>query len=337
MNEDLQNQLAKKIQKEFPVVAKPFELIANELNISEDEVLTQLKLWKENKKFREISAVMEGSFLDHDSALVCGKVPKERLDEVAAIICKHPTVTHCYERNHDYNIWFTIAVPNEIGVNEHVKLIEKMTGIEKFHPLRRIETFKIGVIFDLKTKANDTQKITIKATNEKLNANDKEKEIIRTIQKTLPLVSEPFKEMASQTNVSAQEIIDFIINNRGKAVRKYVATFNHRKLGVSFNAMTVWQVDKKDATEVGQKLTNYPEVSHCYSRNTTTGFPYNVYSMIHGPDEQTVKGVVSKMQNELKQNSYLILHSTAEYKKCRLRYYLPELDIWYENSLKEAK
>ena len=74
-------------------------------------MLSQLKAWTEDGKLREISAVPEGAKLGWDSALVTGTIPEDRTAEVAAGVSKHPTVTYNYQRDHTYNLRFTLDVP----------------------------------------------------------------------------------------------------------------------------------------------------------------------------------------------------------------------------------
>lgn len=112
-------------------------------------------------------------------------------------------------------------------------------------------------------------------------------------------------------------------------MRRYVGTFRHRRLGVGGNGMVVWRVPEADLGRMGPALAAAPEVSHCYARNAIPGFPYTLYSMLHGPDEQACREVARRISGELGVSDYLILFSSREFKKCRLRYFLPELDAWW--------
>ncbi len=112
-------------------------------------------------------------------------------------------------------------------------------------------------------------------------------------------------------------------------MRRYVGTLRHRKLGVRANAMVVWTVAENDIDAAGAKLAQAPEVSHCYARNAIEGFPYRLYSMIHGPDLDDCQQVARRLADELGVADYRLLVSLEEFKKTRLRYFLPELDQWW--------
>lgn len=94
--------------------------------------------------------------------------------------------------------------------------------------------------------------------------------------------------------------------------------------------MVVWKVDEANLEKVGEVLAQQPEVSHCYARNPIEGFPYTLYSMIHGPNQQHCREVAERISCKLDIKDYIILFSTHEFKKCRLRYFLPELSVWWK-------
>lgn len=332
MNEEIKNELAKSLQRQVPLVSRPFAAAGEPLGLSEKEVIDQVLLWREQKVLREISAIMEGELLGYEAALVCGKVPLERLYEVAEIISSHPTVTHNYERNHNFNLWFTISVPREMGLNQSLRILENITGIDNYHPLRRTLTFKVGVVFDLNSLSNDTAFKEGGAPCENLVITEETKQIVLALQQDLPTVAHPFRALAERNGFSEESLLNFANIHLGKAVRKYVATFLHRKLGVKFNAMTVWNIPSADLKDKGLKLAANPQVSHCYGRTTIPDFPYSLYAMVHGPTDEHVQQVVSDIAEKIDCRDYLVLYSPTEFKKCRLRYFLPQLDDWWNKN-----
>ncbi len=323
------NRLAKAVQGGFPLVENPFAELGERLSLPPEAVLAQLRQWHEEGKLREVSAVLEGSTLGWDSALVAGTVPDERIEEVAAVVSAHPTVTHNYRREHTFNLWFTIAVPPEMSLDRSLEFLAEEAGVEAFFPMRRTRTFKIGVNFDLKTRTSSTEvlKLEEKAT---VTLSAAEKLMMRALQTPLPFVADPFAELASLADTSRGELLAFAKLHHGGAIRRYVGTFRHRKLGVRGNGMAVWAIPDADQDRLGYQLAAAPEVTHCYARDEIEGFPYTSYSMIHGPDRDAVKGIAARLSKEIGVDDYLVLFSTQEFKKQRLRYFLPELDAWWD-------
>jgi DNA-binding Lrp family transcriptional regulator len=291
-------------------------------------VLADLRVLSERGVLREISAVLEGSALGYDSALVAGVVPEADVERVAKIVSAHPTVTHNYLRNHPYNLWFTVAVPRGMSLERTLSLLARECGVEAFHPLRRTLTFKIGVNFDPVTRKNVSAVVPAKAVAA-VDVGEREEALFRALQTPLPLTPQPFDELAVMAGVEPEELLAFARGHLGGAIRRYVGTLRHRKLGVRANGMVVWCVPEARAEAVGQQLANAPEVSHCYARNTIEGFPYTHYSMIHGPDRDSCVEVAAKLSRETGIEDYAVLFSEREFKKVRLRYFLPELDEWW--------
>ena len=109
----MKDEILYKIQKSFPLVQRPFEQIAKELNTTEDEVIKILKNEKENKIIRQTSAIFDTKKLGYTSSLVAFEIAPENIDDAVLILNSHPGISHNYERNHKYNIWFTLAIaPN---------------------------------------------------------------------------------------------------------------------------------------------------------------------------------------------------------------------------------
>ena len=330
------NKLMKLMQSGFPLLERPYAELGRKLGITESEVLTQVRAWKSEGLLRETSAVMEGSILGYDSALVCGKVPVERLEEVAAIISEHPTVTHNYERKHEYNLWFTIAVPHEMGLEKHLAALSNLTGISPLIPLRRTLTFKVGVVFDMLSKRNDTEQIQLKQLDELYNAGPREQRIIRTLQRDLPAVERPFRKLAEDNGFLEEDLLEFAHRNPAGSMRKYVSTLRHRKMGVRSNGMTVWNIPQEELAEKGAILAAAPDVSHCYARSTFPGFSYSLYTMLHAPTRDVLHEIAGNLGERIGVEDYLILESTREFKKTRLRYFLTELDEWQKKFGMEA-
>lgn len=322
--------LARAIQRSFPLAEDPWQVLAEETGLHRHDVLRAMSGWAQGGELREISAVFEGEVLGYESALVAAAVPAERLEQVAAVVGQHPTVTHSYERSHATNLWFTLAVPPRMGLARTLSLLARESGVEadRFIALPRAKTFKIGVSFDLESRKNDTA-VALGDTSAPFSPSEREVAMVRALQTPLPIVERPFERLAEGCGLRSDELLRFASSLQGGALRRYVATFRHRKLGVRGNGMVVWQADDDQVERAGPLLAAAAEVSHCYSRPPFPGFPYSLYSMVHGPDEPTVREIAQRLSQQTGLERYEVLFSTREFKKTRLRYFLPELDAWW--------
>ncbi len=93
--------------------------------------------------------------------------------------------------------------------------------------------------------------------------------------------------------------------------------------------MVVWRVSEGEVQAAGEQLAKAPEVSHCYARNPLPDFSYTLYSMVHGPSRESCREIARELSRETGLADYAVLFSEREFKKQRLRYFLPELDRWW--------
>ncbi|MBI4614288.1 MAG: hypothetical protein HY720_11810 [Planctomycetes bacterium] len=325
---EAKNRLAAAVQEEVPLASDPFAALAAGLSVGADEVLTQLAEWETQGSLREISAILEGEALGYESALVAARVAPEEIDRVAEVVNRHPTVTHNYQRDHAYNLWFTLAVPEEMGLERTLSILSAEADGVAFAPLRRRRTYKIGVRFSLETSRNDSG-VSGAATPVRIRPDERLAAILRALQTPLPLEPAPFGALAAQAGCDEETFLSWAGALRGRVLRRYAATFRHHHLGVLGNGMVVWRIPEERLDDAGRRLAEAPEVSHCYARETVPDFPYSLYSMLHAPDEEGVRRTARSLASEVGVEDYLILFSVREFKKCRLRYLLPELDRWW--------
>ncbi|MCP5071421.1 MAG: Lrp/AsnC family transcriptional regulator, partial [bacterium] len=263
--------LIRAVQAGVPLVPAPFEQLGIELGLDEASVIGELSSLQREGILREISAVLEGSALGYESALVAAEIAELDLERVVAVINEHPTVTHNYLRSHRFNLWFTVAVPPSMGIERTLEALSRASGASGFHPLRRTSTFKIGVNFDPKTRQNKTSTVSGSEVA-RIEISEIDRCCFRALQMPLPIVDRPFDVLAAEVGVEAGDLLAFGRQHLGGAIRRYVGTLRHRKLGVRANGMAVWQVPEAETEAVGRKLAEAPEVSHCYARDVVEGF-----------------------------------------------------------------
>src|SRR5215211_2175800 len=145
----LDRNILNEIQWCFPLKERPFLEIAIHHNISESEVLKRIHNLKLMGLIRQINAIFDTRRLGYKSALIAFAVKPEKLDYVAQEINKHSGVSHNYERNHEFNIWFTLAVPPEKDMKEILDKMSSLDGVIKYRLLPTLKMYKIGVKLDM--------------------------------------------------------------------------------------------------------------------------------------------------------------------------------------------
>lgn len=149
-----------------------------------------------------------------------------------------------------------------------------------------------------------------------------EKKIIASIQKDIAITPRPYLEIAKKLGVSEKALLETLqsLCSRG-IIRRYGATLRHQKTGYTANAMAAWQVEEERIEQVGRKMASFREVSHCYRRNPTDRWPYNLYTMIHASDEDACRQTAQAMSEAASVENYTLLFSRRELKKTSMVYF----------------
>ena len=139
------------IQSGFPIAPRPYEVIGEQVGITEAEALATVRALKERKIIRRLGANFNSKGLGWRSTLCAAKVPEDKLDAFIAEVNSHTGVTHNYLRAHEFNIWFTFIGPSWDAVVSTLDTITEKTGIEIVN-LPATALYKIKVDFNLNEK-----------------------------------------------------------------------------------------------------------------------------------------------------------------------------------------
>ena len=322
----LDTEILNEIQWKFPLIAKPFDEIAKKFEISSDELKNRLVQLKRKGVLRQLSAIFDTRKLGYTSSLVAMEIEPDKLEYIAHQINKHPGVSHNYEREHQFNLWFTLAVPPGSDLEKELDKFSKLDGIKKTRMLPTLQLFKIGVKLDMvddkkhDVKPSEEKK---KITNVKFVATEEDKEFIRELQKDMEIVDKPFQKAAENLGITENQIFEKLHNYEEIGVmRRFAAILRHREAGFTANGMIVWKVPEERISEVGNKLGAFPQVSHCYERPVYPDWPYNVFSMIHCKSFDEAGQMTKDIQKQIDVSDYKILFSSRGFKKTRVEYFV---------------
>src|SRR6201999_1154480 len=139
------------MQGSFALRPDPFAGVAEAAGIAEDEVMTRVPRLLDKRIIREITPVFDTGALGYSSMLVAAKVDPEVPHRAAQFINSHPGVTHNYLRNHDFNLWFTLAVEpgSQLGMQGTLDVLAERTGAESIRQLPTLKLFKIRMDLEM--------------------------------------------------------------------------------------------------------------------------------------------------------------------------------------------
>jgi DNA-binding Lrp family transcriptional regulator len=145
----IDREIVNEIQSHFPLRSRPFREVGKKLRLSEKEVLLRVSRLKNEGIIRRIGANFNSRRLGFTSTLCAAKVPKDKLADFIEAVNRYPGVTHNYERDGDYNIWFTFIGESAKSIEQSLEEIKTGTGINDLISLPAEKIFKIRVDFEV--------------------------------------------------------------------------------------------------------------------------------------------------------------------------------------------
>lgn len=318
--DDRDIKLLNMAQLGIPIERKPFESTGQRLGMSEAEVISRLKRMKGMNVLRHISAVFDASRLGYKTALVAFAVDEARIVDVANKVSMMPFVGHNYERDAEFNLWFTVTLHEVQNSHDVISQLSRACEVDDWMFLPALQTFKIGVALDASLRLGNIYDQTGEMPIPSRQIDDDDIACVRILQDEFPLASEPFKELASMHGVDEAWLIkrSLLLLSEGR-LRRIAASVNHRLLGYKANALIVWDVPDEDVEAVGKRFASLPWVSHCYQRPRYPRWNFSLYTMVHAADERNANELVKRMVDIAGQYEWRMLLSKREFKKARVK------------------
>jgi siroheme decarboxylase len=332
--DELDRKLLNLLQGRFPIATRPYAHVAELAGVPEQEVLDRTKRLLDERIIREITPIFDTRVLGYSSMLVAAKVDPENPWRAAKIINSHPGVSHNYLRDHDFNLWFTVATEPDspLGLDGTLEVLQRLTGAESIRQLPTLRLFKIRMDLEME-KGTEALAAVAEAVDyrepEAIELSDLDYAVIRATQGPMEVTPEPFAAPAAELGVSQQELFDHLESMRERrALRRVAAILFHRRAGFSANGMGVWKVPEERIVELGPRMASFRGISHCYQRPTYADWPYSVFTMAHGRSKEECDAILDSIAEDTGIDERRTLYSSTEFKKVRLRYFTDEHKRW---------
>jgi siroheme decarboxylase len=332
--DDVDRKLLNLMQGSFPLERRPYAAVATLAAISEDEVLRRVQHLLDERIIRQVTPIYDTRALGYGSMLVAAKVDPEHPWRAAKIINSHPGVSHNYLRNHEFNMWFTLAVEGDskLGLQGTLDLMQELTGATSIRQLPTLKLFKIRMELEMDgdTKSLSTEGEAQKPVDlEGVAYDERDREVIRATQGDLPVVSEPYVAAAAELGMTVSELLEHLGRMKERGIlRRVAAILYHRRAGFSANGMGVWKVPDDRIEEFGPRMASYRGISHCYQRPTYEDWPYSVFTMAHGRSKEECDAILDAIAGEFEITERATLYSSTEFKKIRLLYFTDDFTNW---------
>ena len=145
----LDKKILNRIQSDFPITHRPYRTIADDLELREADVIRRISRMREQGHIRRIGGNFVPEKLGYVSTLCAASVPEDKLEHFTRIVNQFPGVTHNYQRDNPLNIWFTFIAPSRKNIQDNLRRISEITGIQDILNLPATRVFKIKAHFKL--------------------------------------------------------------------------------------------------------------------------------------------------------------------------------------------
>jgi siroheme decarboxylase len=332
--DEADRRLLNLLQGSFPLAERPYTEIARMTELPEEEVLRRTARLLDERIIREITPIFDTRVLGYKSMLVAAKVDPAHPWRAAKIINSHPGVSHNYLRDHDFNIWFTIATEpgSKLGLDGTLEVLHRLTGAESVRQLPTLRLFKIRMDLEME-KGTEALAAAAEVVDHKepeaIPLSELDVAVIRATQGPMEAVAEPFAGPASELGIPVRSLLEHLEDMRErKALRRVAAILFHRRAGFSANGMGVWKVPEERILELGPRMASYRGISHCYQRPTYADWPYSVFTMAHGRSKEECDAILDTIAAETGIEERRTLYSSTEFKKIRLLYFTDAHAKW---------
>ena len=322
------------MQGSFPIAPRPYQHVAAQAEMSEEQAIARVGELIEHRIIRQVTPIFDTRALGYSSMLVAAKVDPDNPWRAAKVINEHPGVSHNYLRNHDFNIWFTMATEPDspLGLDRTLQVLGEIAGAESIRQLPTLKLFKIRMDLEMQGGTDALSKaveVAPPAEIERQPYDERDIAVIKALQGDMPIVSEPYAAAAELLGTAQDDLLAHLEGmQERRLLRRVAAILFHRRAGFSANGMGVWKVPDDRIMELGPQMAAFRGISHCYQRPTYKDWPYSIFTMAHGRSKEECDAILESIADSTGVDERATLYSSTEFKKIRLLYFTEDYRGW---------
>lgn len=290
---DLDLRLLDGFQRDFPLVPAPFAAVAGRLGTSEGAVLDALRRLSATGEVSRVGAVFRPGAVGA-STLAALAAAADELPALARLVGAFPEVSHNYERENAWNLWFVASAADAERLDTVLGAIESR-AVRRVLRLPLVEEYHIDLGFRLDGSGGPRAVADAPRAPAPAAITPRERRLVGTLQAGLALVPRPYAALAAASGMTEAAVLATLARWQAEGtVRRFGVIVRHRELGFAANAMAVWDVPDADVARAGLRLAREPRVTLAYRRaRSLPDWPYNLYCMVHGRERAEVAATLA--------------------------------------------
>jgi DNA-binding Lrp family transcriptional regulator len=318
--DDNEARLLAALAEGVPVALRPYADIGVRAGLSEAEVLAALRALKDARVVRRVGAEFSPAALGYQAALGALAIPEDRVDDVAAMLGALPNVTHVFELDDRYRLWYAVSATSRTRLEIIETEVARAAGAADRYRVLPDELFKATAAFDA-----DGSPETPDGSDQGLPAllDRDEKALVRLLQGELPAAQRPFAELAQTLAECGYDVDERWALDRtqelvaGGAIRSVGATLRTREEPWR-SALTVWR-SPEEPEAIGPLIASFPEVLHCFERRVPGGMA--ILAVIETPDRPGLELAIERIRVAGSLGAPRFAYPLREYARSPLRYF----------------
>lgn len=279
----LDGRIIQAVRQGLLLVERPYLELASRLEISEERLLKRLQELKSRQLLSFLGPVYFAEAFGRGLSLLTMSVSEEQTDQVRQILDRFPQIVHLASCRHHFNIWFTLTARGLAAKKRLHQQLQTETGYPIMH-LYSLQEFYQG----RGVQANQEPAATA--------LSEFDWRLIAVSEQGLPLVSQPYSELAQQLAISQDELLARMqrLNERGVLLR-VAGIPNYCRAGYRASGISLWDIDDAATPQVAEAIAALPRVSQCSLQPRQPGWPYNVMVILHGRSRGEVRQQVEEI------------------------------------------
>ncbi len=315
------SRLVTALAEGLPLSLRPYADLGARVGMSEDDVISALRDLRAERVIVRIGAAFTPCAFGYEAALGAVAVPEDRIEAAAAHLGTLPGVTHAFEMEDRYPLWYAILAPSRVRLEvAEAEIAGRVSAADRYRVLPD-EAFKVTGTFD----AEGAPELPGPAsTGQDVALSRDEKALVRLLQGEFPLVQRPFSDLAITLGECGYDI-----DERGALgqVQSLVSAGDLRGIEATLRtredplrlALTVWLCPDEHASH-GEVIGSFPEVLHCFTRRVP-GAGIAVLALVEVADRAALDRTVDRIRVASDLEPPRVLYPVQEFKRAPMRYF----------------
>jgi DNA-binding Lrp family transcriptional regulator len=307
----------------LPLTVRPFADLGERLGLSEADVLAVVRDLRAQRAIVRIGAALAPGALGYHPSLSAVAVAEERVEEAADLLRELPYVTHVFELDDRYRLWYALATTSRARLEVAESEIATRLGVSDRYRVLPDEQFKATTTFAA-DGAPEPWSVAAEPEEAPAALDRDEQALVRLLQGEFPLAERPFSALAITLGECGYDVDERWALDSARELSDagvlggFEATLRTRPEPWRL-ALTTW-LCPGDPQAAGEAIASFPEVLHCFTRRVP-GAGMSVLALVEADDRAALDQSIARIAAIADLDAPRIACPVTEFKRTQLRFF----------------